>query len=418
MAAVDWSRRYRVWFWIIAAGFALRLVWAIAVPIQPLSDSYVYDQFARSLATRGSYAWPNGDPTAYWPVGTAFAYSVPYRLLGQHYAPLAALNVIAGTLSLALIMVLARRWTSPAAAHAAGAIYALWPSQIEFASVLASELLFNLLLLISLWAAFASPFRSWAARGVLAGLFLAGSAYVRPTALPLVLLLAAALWWSRRTDWRQMAVFSGAALLAMALCIAPWTLRNDRVLGAPVLISTNGPPNMWMGNNPVATGGYMPLPDEVSGMGEVERSKLLGSRAKAFILEHPGRAVTLFLRKLVITHDRETIGVVWNEDSLRAALGDRGVTAAKLVSTAYWLLALLLGAAGAVIVLVRERWRGLLHPALLAWGYFAFVHAATVGADRYHFPSIPFIAILAGLAVARFAHVESVDKPALNPKTL
>ena len=88
------------------------------------------------------------------------------------------------------------------------------------------------------------------------------------------------------------------------------------------------------------------------------------------------------------------------------------------MSTAYWLLVLMLAGAGAAIVLVRERWRGLIHPALLAWAYFAFVHAATVGADRYHFPSIPFIAILAGTAIARFGRVESVDKPALNPKTL
>jgi len=35
----------------------------------------------------------------------------------------------------------------------------------------------------------------------------------------------------------------------------------------------------------------------------------------------------------------------------------------------------------------------------MAWGYFAFVHAVTVGADRYHFPSIPFIAMLAGCAL-------------------
>jgi hypothetical protein len=35
----------------------------------------------------------------------------------------------------------------------------------------------------------------------------------------------------------------------------------------------------------------------------------------------------------------------------------------------------------------------------MAWGYFAFVHAVTVGADRYHFPSIPFIAMLAGYAL-------------------
>jgi 4-amino-4-deoxy-L-arabinose transferase-like glycosyltransferase len=419
VAALSPKRDFRAWFWIIlAVGFVLRVAWVLAVPVHPVSDSSAYDQLAWSIASRGTYAWKNGDLTAYWPVGAAFAYSIPYRLFGQHYAPLAALNVIAGTLSLALIMVLARRWTSSAAALAAGLVYAVWPSQIEFSSVLASELLFNLLLLLSLWAGFVAPIRSWAIKGLVAGIFLAGAAYVRPTALPLVILLAAGLYWSRRTDWRQVALFSAAALVAMAICITPWTLRNDRVLGAPVLISTNGPPNMWMGNNPDATGAYMALPNDVSGMSEVERSRLLGSRARAFVAEHPARALGLFVRKLVISHDRETIGITWNEESLGPALGGRAVQAAKLVSTAYWLLVLMLAGAGAAIVLVRERWRGLIHPALLAWAYFALVHAATVGADRYHFPSIPFIAILAGVAIARFARVESVDKTALNPKTL
>jgi 4-amino-4-deoxy-L-arabinose transferase-like glycosyltransferase len=419
VAALTAHRFYqRRFFTILAAAFALRVAWALAVPILPVSDSVVYDQLAWNIAAHGAYAWNNGELTAYWPVGTAFIYSLVYRLFGHEVAPIAALNVILGTVSVGLVMVLARRWMSRATALAAGAIYALWPSQIEFTSVLASELLFNFMLLLALWSTFTPTVRSWALKGVLAGLFLAGAAYIRPTALPLVLLLAASLIWSRQADWRAVVRFSFAALLAMSVCLAPWALRNLTQLGAPVIVSTNGPANLWMGNNPQSNGSYMPLPGDVSGMNEVDRSKLLGARAKSFIVEHPGRAAALFLRKLVITHDRETIGISWNESSLRPALGDRGLVIAKAASTAYWWLALALGLAGVFLVLARQRWRGLLQPSLLAWGYFALVHAATVGADRYHFASIPFIAMLAGSAALRLCRVETVDKPTENPKTL
>jgi len=54
---------------------------------------------------------------------------------------------------------------------------------------------------------------------------------------------------------------------------------------------------------------------------------------------------------------------------------------------------------GGFSLIAKTGWRALYCPALMAWGYFAFVHAVTVGADRYHFPSIPFIAMLAGCAL-------------------
>jgi hypothetical protein len=343
-----------------------------------MSDSLVYDQFAWKIASTGAYAWDNGNLTAYWPVGTPFIYSLPYKLFGHQFVSVATLNLFVGTATLALIMLVAHRWMSRPAALAAGIIYAFWPSQIEFTSILASELLFNFLLLLALWATFAAPLRSYTLKGLAAGAFLAAAAYVRPTALLLPLLLAAGTIWSRKADMRGTLTLTAAAFLAMAICIAPWALRNERVLGAPVLISTNGPTNLWMGNNPAATGAYMPLPSEVDGLSEVDRSRVLGARAESFILENPGRAATLFVRKLLITHDRETIGISWNETSLAPMLGIRGLIIAKALSTAYWWLALFLGLAGAVIVIARERWLGLIHPALFAWVYFAFVHAVTV----------------------------------------
>ncbi len=401
MAVLSRVRNDRRWAaGIIVLGFLLRLAWVVAVPVRPVSDGLVYDQLAWNLATRGAYAWNNGDITAYWPVGTAFVYSLVFRCFGHALSAIAALNVVVGTATLCLIVSLARRWLSGAAA---GLIYALWPSQIEFTSIMASELLFNFLLLLSLWAAVVAPIRSWPLKGLVAGILLAAAAFVRPTALPLVLLLAAAAAWGRKSDWRALAGFTIAALAAMVICIAPWTLRNARELGAPVLISTNGSANLWMGNNPQSTGEYMPLPDDVAGMSEVARSAVLAERAKQFILAHPARDASLFLRKLVITHDRETIGITWNEASLGSAKGGAALKIAKAISSAYWWLALALGAVGAILLLRLYRWRALLHPVLLAWGYFAVIHGATVGADRYHFPSIPFIAMLAGYAAVRMA---------------
>ncbi len=397
-----WSYRHS-WVTILIFGFALRLVWALALPVQPISDSAAYDQLAWNIASRGSYEWNNGDITAYWPVGTAFIYSILFRLFGHSYGPIAALNVMIGTLSIALTMELARRWFSGRASLAAGALLAFWPSQIEFTTILASELPFNFMLLLALWLTSVAPIRSWPLRGLVTGISLAGASYIRPTALPLVVLVAAALIWSSKVKWQFLAQFVGAAIIAMAVCVAPWTLRNERQLGARVLISTNGPANFWMGNNPNANGAYMPLPDDVAGMDEVARSKLLSDRAKQFVAMQPAHAAWLVVRKIIITHDRETIGVSWNEPALGAKLGNTGVKVAKAISTLYWWLALALAFTAVAILTKREKIRGMFHPTVLAWGYFALIHGVTVGADRYHFPSIPFIAMLAGTILERIA---------------
>ena len=54
----------------------------------------------------------------------------------------------------------------------------------------------------------------------------------------------------------------------------------------------------------------------------------------------------------------------------------------------------------------------------MLWGYFAAVHAVTQASDRYHLPSVPYIAILAGLALAeawqRYAR-RSANSLALRP---
>lgn len=395
------------WFlWVLLGGAAIRILWALLVPVHPVSDSAAYDQLARNLAFQGTYQWDSGDLTAYWPVGTSFAYSLLYRLFGHVYWPAAVFNVAIGIASLALIMALARRWLGDRPALTAGILYAFWPSQIQFTTVLAAELMFNFLVLAALWLGLELR-RGVVPRAILAGVLLAGAAYVRPQALLLPGLVALFLIWRERPQplkkaLVRAALFAVTAWLTVAVCIAPWAARNTSVFGQPVLISTNGGPVTWMGNNPATDGMYTELPTDIARMNEAVRAKILGDEARDYILAKPIAFVWRCIVKLVRTHERETIGVHWNIDGLTPLIGEGGVTPLKAASTLYWIAVLLLAVGGLVLVARRERWWTLLNPTVAIWAYFAAVHAVTLAQDRYHFPSIPYIAMLAALVAARW----------------
>lgn len=390
----------QLWIAIIAIAFVLRAMWALLMPIHPVSDGDAYDELAWNLASKGAYMWDTGKMTAFWPVGTSFLYSLFFRVFGHDYAPIAAFNVLLGTATVPLIIALGQRWVSTEAGLIAGGLFALWPMQIEFTSILASELIFNFLVLLALWLALEVRFQSMALRAVVVGALLAAASYVRAQALLFPFIFALAMVWRHRAKWRELGLFAVVSALTMAACIAPWTLRNLHVLGAPVLISDNSGSAAFAGNQPGSTGECcVPLPADVEALPEPEMNRELGERAKAWAREHPGDAARLFVRKLYSTHNRETMGIVWNRQSLSRYLSPAGIAGAKLVSSLYWLGALVLGAIGALLVLWRERWRGLIHPAIMIWAYFALVHAVVQASDRYHLPSVPFIAILAGLAM-------------------
>lgn len=401
-------------FWgIFALALAVRTAWALAVPIDPVSDSQAYDLFARNMAEGHGYAFQPGQLTAYWPVGTPALYAAVYSIFGTQYGPAAALNVLIGAAVVALTMALARDWFGPRVGLATGLISCLWPGQVTFVSVLASEIPFNLCWLASLYLS-TRPKLHPAARAVLAGAALAGASYIRPVAL----LLPAVFAWIRligpegpRLWSRQSALIiaeSVGSLLVMLVLILPWTLRNDRVFGHPVLISANGGVNLWMGNNPDSSGGYTKLPDEVEAMNEADRDTLLKAEAMQYIRQDPLAFVLRTLVKLVRTHDRETIGVVWNQPGLERTFGRSVLTPLKLISTVYWFLALGFAFIGAAVSLNQQKnWRWLGNPAIVLWAYFAALHAVIVSGDRYHYPSVPLIAILAGLGATSMLNLAS-----------
>lgn len=419
------------WVAVLLLALILRGGWMLLVSVEPVSDSARYDFFAQRLAQGLGYTEIDGRQTAYWPVGPSFLYALVYRLAGPEsdarLVAAAALNLVLGLVTVALTMHLGRKWFSPRVGLAAGMILACWPSQVQFTTVLSSEtpMLCFMLAGLAAWYADRGP---WWLRSGLAGMFMAAAAFMRPTAL-LVPAVVAFADLSRRPQRLQTVGRLAVTGLAMAACIAPWTYRNYCVFNAFVPISTNGGVNFWMGNNPESDGFYMSPPWE-GFAGEPERDAALKDEAMQYIRAEPAAFLQRTAIKAIRLHERESIGIAWNEPGLRRAFGgastdaavdkasspwpDRGIFTLKLASNVYWWLALLAAIAGtARLVKASGLYATLLHPAILLWAYFTAVHAITVIQDRYHFAAIPAIAMLAGVNAPK-----SVLKPHMRESTV
>jgi len=384
---------------VLALAFLLRLAWALAVPVKPVSDGAAYDLFAQHLAKGLGYCWTPGIPTGNYPVGTSFIYSLFYRAFGVSYLPIVIFNLLISLGIIWLSMVLAQRWFNRKVAVFAGVLSALWPVQIEFTSVLASELIFIVLLLALLTIWESRRFNPWV-KAVLVGLACAALCYIRPVAL----LLPALLCGIRELRIRRIAMplaTTAVTYFVMALAIAPWAIRNTRIFGHLEIISTNGGQNFWMGNNPTGNGETEEPPPEAYKLQEGDRDLYLTHIANAYIHQYPGQFVVRTVKKLFWLHDHETIGVHWNAPSLESAYGARTVWWLKLISDLYWWVVLALALGGAWILIVqRGVVRAFTHaPVIILWMYFAGVHAVIVVQDRYHMPCIPFIGMLAAVAL-------------------
>ncbi|MEQ9357374.1 ArnT family glycosyltransferase [Coleofasciculus chthonoplastes] len=388
----------RTYILIIGVALVLRILWAIAVPVIPVSDSNAYDTFALNLATGQGYGWERGSPTAYWPPGTSFVYAIFYWLFGHSYLPIIVFNLLLTAVIIWVAMRLAETWFNRRIAIITGIILALWPSQIQFTTVLASELLFTALVLVGLFLWFNERF-TLRSRALGVAVVLAAASYVRPTALliPILLLFFRAV---RTREIFKNLTATLVMFVVMALLIAPWSIRNTLVFGQFTTISTNSGSVFWMGNNPESTGGYMPLPPEVKGMNEAQRDDYLKSVAVSHIKEKPILFIRRCLIRLVKTHERESIGVAWNEKGLVKRYGNWILLPLKIINQLYWLAVLGLALIGIVLLGKQQGWFIIItHPTVLLWGYFAAVHAVIIAQDRYHFPSIPMIAILAALTL-------------------
>ena len=382
---------------VLLAALILRTVWALLVPVSPVADSSAYHMFAQNIAFKHQYAFANGDITAYWPVGTSAIYALLYALFGVSFLPIVIFNIIIGTGIVWLTYKIGQTYLSSATALTAAWIMALWPTFIQFTTILASELIFIFFVLVAIyiWGNTKMP---PIYRALFWGSMVCAAAYMRPTALPLIVLLPTIEWMHKR-DMRACLTSLVVAASAIALLIAPWAYRNYQQFGHPVLISTNGGVNLWMGNHPGSNGGANKEPVTPYD-NEAERDAYLKREAISFILHNPISYLELAVKRAILTYKAETIGVHWNA-ALQKNLNNTTLSILKGLSTLYWWAVIMLACYG-LYHLVPDKKVGLFHVLMIVPAYLFIFPILTVGQDRYHLPINPFLAIYAAYAAQMY----------------
>ena len=379
---------------IIIFAILIRVVWAFFVPVDPVSDSFLYDSFAQSIANGNGYAFPNGDITVYWPVGTSAIYAIIYKIFGISYLPIVIFNIVIGVGIVWLTYAIAQRHVKKNVALIAAFLVAIWPILIEFTTIMASELIFIFLILLAIYV-WGNKQLPPILKAVMGGALICAATYVRPTALPIIALLPM-LDWLANKDWRASIQTFVVAAVTAALLFSPWVYRNQQVFGEFVLVSANGGANLWMGNNAKSNGGYTDLTD-LPFKNEVARDNYFKKEAIDFIVHNPLSYAQLAIKRAVITYKTETIGIVWN-GYLQKQFSKPVLIGMKLISSIFWWMILVFASAG-VYKLLKDRQLKPFNVLFVMAAFFFVFPILTVGQDRYHLPMNPFLAIFAAYAL-------------------
>ncbi len=249
-----------IWLAVLT-GLALRLVFGLGYWVgKPLThDEREYLSLATNLIEGRGFGYPPpapGEPEperfGRAPIYPLYLAAVIGATSGDAVATVRVAQAATGALGVWLIALVATRLEGPRAGVVAAWMAAIYPPLVWTPAYVFSETLYMALALGHVLVC-GRVLREWGGRagwrwllwcGVLGGL----GALTRPAHLFFLLLLG--LWLVARHTVRDAALVALGALLV----IAPWTARNLREYGRPVLIASEGGITFWTGNHPLSPG--------------------------------------------------------------------------------------------------------------------------------------------------------------------
>ncbi len=312
------SRAHRDAWNVALVALALRLVLVAFLEPEPVWDGRYFDALARHLARGDGYVIASegaGDslrPTAHYPVGFSAFLAAGYRLFGDKVGVAFVLQSLLGAALVLVVHAIVRHASDDRAALGAALVAALHPGLVLQAPLVMAEPLAALL-----YAALVlCMMHLHAGLGValVAGLLGGVATLVRPQSLLVVpvLVLVVVITEGARTPVRSWLARVLLVAASFAAVVAPWSLRNARVLDGPALVSTNGGWNLAIGALPGATGRYRTLPSNhgcEAVFGEVAVDRCLATKAREAIARDPVGFLALVPAKLSYAVDYEAFPV-------------------------------------------------------------------------------------------------------------
>lgn len=401
---------------IVALGFALRLGWVLSVHTGLIEyvDMQWYFVTAKNLAeghgmtTRvvppvGHLPGPGGTEAILWPPGYSLTLGGVFKLFGASLTAGKLLNVVMGTLTIPLVYLLAHRLFGATVALVATVLFALYPANIFWSSVLYSDTVFTLPFVVATVILVYAGHRPTPWQAIAIGLALGYAAIIRPPAV--VVLGAAVTYWliraeSKRTVAKPLAL-ALAGVLVWVVPVAVWnTARTDKL----TLLSENLGYNLRIGHAPYSTGRYT-LPGDLwattgtdAGTGALPSESLAIRRSIDYAVHHPVEEVRLSAKKVFYLYTTDSDAIIWASTVSRTPIWGSVPTSQRLMDladvAAYVALILAFVAIPLTFSLRDER--------LLLWLILAFWTAAHIvffGEPRYHLPVLPIILTMSAVAI-------------------
>ncbi len=165
------------------------------------------------------------------------------------FSPIGFVQLALGMATIAAVWHLGRLWSlSPGASILAAALVAIDPIQLGYSTQVMTETLAALLATVSLvvltqWGRQPSLWR-----GLVAGVCCGISILCRPEFLAWTALIVVS-YACVATSGRRLSRLAGF-VLAAAVVVAPWAVRNARQFGSPIVTTTHGGVTLLLANNP------------------------------------------------------------------------------------------------------------------------------------------------------------------------
>jgi len=352
-----------VYFWIFLA-FVIRIAVSL-LPVVPISDCEWYNEVAINMHTGKGFSFDE-TLTAYRMPAYPFILSKIYDLSGINPLCGRIFNALLGTLAVILGYKFIQKRLGKQKALIGAIAIALFPEHILFTNALCPEILFASLLI--LWLLLTELNGYWK---ILSGLLAAAMVYIKPVAIPIVLLPL--LWDLKR--WKIWL----ASIIIVILSIIPWVARNYKHFDHYSL-TDNFWVNIWIGNGAMADGGYFD-PTDPPKKSEFALEDYYRDRFIKDLKRDPLRPFVLIPVKLAHYAIPSLTAAYWG------LAGIFSNSTRKVIAAILTILNIALVIAFILKVFQKKV------PAKILWIilYFSTVPIVFFGNDRFRFPIILFI---------------------------
>jgi 4-amino-4-deoxy-L-arabinose transferase-like glycosyltransferase len=418
--------------WLLAIfiiAFSLRLVTVAVIHPNPrdgrFDDSVWYDTSAKHLAAGDGYVfdptvWFASDgtriypdenqlsPTALWPPGYPVTLAAIYFVTDDSLWAARMFNVLTGALTAVLVYAIARKLFGLTEAAIAGLLMALFPGSIYFTPLLMSETYFLFLMTatIAVFLYFVldrerPPLLAVSGGGLLAGMTGMSRGEFAPFVGIMLLLMLFHL------GLRRSLLPAGALLLSVAILFVPWTIRNERTMGAFIPGTTGAGRVALQGHHPLSEGIpsleiFGRIENEYANLGRTEREVKVNSeglyRARTYAWDHKLDELRLLPRRMFGLFRSDESAITWAQSN-KPVYGEE--TAKRLINLNTWIF---YGTVGFALLSWPLWWRTRDTKRLLVFApvpfYMLMFGVIFIGDPRYHFGMYTTLVVFASTGIA------------------